>query len=192
MICPHLRRRKWLMHKSVPLMVCSGMFCLLIHTSSAYAQPQARAEITNATGTSIGSATFRASKEGVVITVHVKELPPGLHAVHLHAVGTCDGPAFTSAGPHVNPMNKHHGLKNPDGPHAGDLPDMYVQRNGVGRYEVLADSVTLDAAATSLFDADGTALIIHATADDNRTDPAGNAGERIACGVITKAAAKKK
>jgi superoxide dismutase, Cu-Zn family len=180
------------MSKSAHLIVFSGMVCLLLHTSSAYAQHQARAEITNAAGNSIGRATFRASKEGVVITVNVKELPPGLHAVHLHAVGKCEGPAFTSAGPHVNPLNKHHGLKNPAGPHAGDLPDMYVQNNGVGHYEVLADSVTLDAAATSLFDTDGTALIIHATADDDITDPAGNAGDRIACGVLTKAAAKKK
>ena len=180
------------MSTSAHLIVFSGMVCLLLHTSSAYAQHQARAEIKNTAGTSIGSATLRASKEGVVITVNVKELPPGLHAVHLHAVGKCEGPAFTSAGPHVNPLNKHHGLKNPDGPHAGDLPDMYVQKNGVGHYEVLADSVTLDAAATSLFDADGTALIIHATADDDITDPAGNAGDRIACGVITKTAAKKK
>ena len=180
------------MSKRAHLLVFSGMVCLLLHTASASAQPQARAEIKNTAGTSIGSATLRASKEGVVITVNVKELPPGLHAVHLHAVGKCEGPAFTSAGPHVNPLNKHHGLKNPDGPHAGDLPDMYVQKNGVGRYEVLADSVTLDAAETSLFDADGTALIIHATADDNLTDPAGNAGDRIACGVMTKATAKKK
>jgi Cu-Zn family superoxide dismutase len=180
------------MSKRAHLIVFSGMVCLLLHTSSAYAQHQARAEIKNAAGTSIGSATFRASQAGVVITVNVQALPPGLHAVHLHAVGKCEGPAFTSAGPHVNPLNKHHGLQNPAGPHAGDLPDMYVQQNGVGHYEVLADSVTLDAAATSLFDADGTALIIHATADDNLTDPAGNAGERIACGVLTKAAARKK
>jgi superoxide dismutase, Cu-Zn family len=91
------------MSKSTHLIVCSGMVCLLLHTSSASAQHQARAEIKNAAGTSIGSATLRASKEGVVITVNVKELPPGLHAVHLHSVGKCEGPAFTSAGPHVNP-----------------------------------------------------------------------------------------
>jgi Cu-Zn family superoxide dismutase len=180
------------MHTSAHLIVFSGIVCLLIHTSSAYAQHQARADIKNAAGNSIGIASLRESKDGVVITVNVKELPPGLHAVHLHAVGKCEGPAFTSAGPHVNPMNKRHGLQNPAGPHAGDLPDMYVQKNGVGRYEVLADSVTLDSAETSIFDADGTALIIHATADDNSTDPAGNSGDRIACGVLTKAAARKK
>jgi superoxide dismutase, Cu-Zn family len=180
------------MHKSAHLIVVSGILCLLIHTSSAYGQNQARADIKNAAGNNIGIASLRESKDGVVITVHVKELPPGLHAVHFHAVGKCEGPAFTSAGPHFNPMHKQHGLKNPAGPHAGDLPDMYVQQNGVGRYEVLADRVTLDSGETSLFDADGTTLIIHATADDHSTDPAGNSGERIACGVMTKAAAKKK
>jgi Cu-Zn family superoxide dismutase len=179
------------MHRSANLIVFSGILCLLIHTSSACAQHQARADIKNAAGNSIGIASLREIKAGVVITVNVKELPQGLHAVHFHAVGKCEGPAFTSAGPHFNPMHKQHGLKNPAGPHAGDLPDMYVQKNGVGRYEVLADSVTLGSAETSLFDADGTALIIHATADDNITDPAGNSGDRIACGVITKAAAKK-
>ena len=180
------------MHKSANLIVFSGILCLLIPMSSAYAQHQARADIKNAAGNSIGSASLREIKEGVVITVHVKTLPLGLHTMHLHAVGKCEGPAFTSAGPHFNPMNTHHGLQNPAGPHAGDLPDMYVPKNGVGRYEVLADSVTLDSEETSIFDADGTTLIIHATADDNITEPAGNSGDRIACGVLTKAAAKKK
>ena len=87
-------------------------------------------------------------------------------------------------------MDKKHGLKNAAGPHAGDLPDMYVEKNGTGRYEVLIDSMTLGSGETSIFDADGSAIIIHVTADDNVTDPAGNSGDRIACGVITKAAAK--
>jgi superoxide dismutase, Cu-Zn family len=110
---PRLRRKKFLMHKSAHLIVVSGILCLLIHTSSAYGQNQARADIKNAAGNNIGIASLRESKDGVVITVHVKELPPGLHAVHFHAVGKCEGPAFTSAGPHFNPMNKQHGLKNP-------------------------------------------------------------------------------
>jgi Cu-Zn family superoxide dismutase len=88
-------------------------------------------------------------------------------------------------------MSKKHGLKNAAGPHAGDLPDMYVEKNGAGRYEVLLDSITLGSGETSILDADGSAIIIHVTADDNVTDPAGNSGDRIACGVVTKAAAKK-
>ena len=135
--------------------------------------------------------SLRETKDGLLIIVNAKGLPEGLHAVHIHAVGKCEAPDFASAGGHFNPLNKKHGLKNPDGPHAGDLPDMYVNKDGVGRYEALMESVTLGAGETSVFDADGSAIVIHATADDNVTDPAGNSGDRIACGVITKAAAKK-
>src|SRR5262249_37859200 len=105
--------------------------------------------------------------------------------------GKCEGPAFTSAGPHFNPLNKKHGLENAAGPHAGDLPDMYVEKNGAGRYEVLLDGITPGPGETSIFDADGSAIVIHMTADDNVTDPTGNSGDRIACGVITRGAAKK-
>jgi Cu-Zn family superoxide dismutase len=150
------------------------------------AQAQARADIKNAEGKSIGTASLRETKEGVVMTVNVKGLPQGLHAVHIHSVGKCEGPAFTSAGPHFNPTDKKHGLKNPEGPHAGDLPDMLVNKDGRGRYEALTDSITLGSGATSIFDADGSTIIIHVTADDNVTDPTGNSGDRIACGVITK------
>ena len=163
---------------------------LLIHRANAGAQDQARADIQNAEGKSIGTASLRETKDGVVMTVNVKGLPQGLHAVHVHSVGKCEGPAFASAGPHFNPMNKKHGLKNVAGPHAGDLPDMYVEKNGVGRYEALIDSITLGSGETSIFDADGSTIIIHVTADDNVTDPAGNSGDRIACGVITKGTAK--
>jgi superoxide dismutase, Cu-Zn family len=124
----------------------------------------------------------------VLIVVNVKGLPEGLHAVHIHAVGKCEGPAFTSAGGHFNPLGKKHGLKNPDGPHAGDLPDMYVNKDGIGRYETFMESVTFGAGQTSIFDADGSAVVVHATTDDNVTDPAGNSGDRIACGVISRAA----
>ena len=165
---------------------------LWIHSASAGTQNQARADIKNAEGKSVGTASLRETKDGVVMTVTVKGLPEGLHAIHFHSVGKCEGPAFTSAGPHFNPMNKKHGLKNPAGPHAGDLPDMYVEKNGVGRYEVLIDSITLGPGETSVFDADGSAIVVHITADDNVTDPAGNSGDRIACGVITKAATKGK
>src|SRR2546430_629410 len=151
---------------------------LLIHTANAGAQTRARADIQDSAGKTIGSAALTERGAGVLITVNVKGLPQGLHAVHIHAVGKCEGPAFTSAGPHFSPLKKKHGFKNPDGPHAGDLPDMYVNKDGVGRYEVLADSITLGAGETSIFDADGTTIIIHVTADDNVTDPAGNSVDR--------------
>jgi superoxide dismutase, Cu-Zn family len=163
---------------------------LLIHTASAATQIQARADLQDGAGKNIGSAVLSERGNGVLITVNVKGLPQGLHAVHVHAVGKCEGPAFTSAGGHFNPLSKKHGLKNPDGPHAGDLPDMYVNKDGAGRYEALMESMALGAGQTSVFDADGSAIVVHATADDNVTDPAGNSGDRIACGVITKAAAK--
>ena len=153
---------------------------------------QARAELKSAEGKNVGTASLRETKEGVLITINAKGLPQGLHAVHVHAVGKCEGPAFTSAGGHFNPTNKKHGLKNSEGPHAGDLPDMYVNKDGVGRYEVLMDGIRLDSGGTSVFDADGSAVVVHASPDDNTTDPAGNSGDRIACGVITKAAATKK
>jgi Cu-Zn family superoxide dismutase len=177
------------MRQRVILLALTGILLFLIHTTIANAQ--ARADIKNADGKILGTAFLRETKEGVLLTLNVKGLPQGLHAVHFHSVGKCEGPAFTSAGPHFNPLKKQHGLKNPAGPHAGDLPDMYVNKGGAGRYEVLLDSVALGAGETSVFDADGSALVIHATGDDHSTDPAGNSGDRIACGVITKAAAKK-
>jgi Cu-Zn family superoxide dismutase len=174
------------MDRKLDVIVLVGILFIVIQTASAYAQNQARADIKNAEGKSVGTASLRETKDGLLMTVNAKGLPEGLHAVHIHSVGKCEGPAFTSAGPHFNPMNKKHGLKNPAGPHAGDLPDMYVERNGAGRYEVLLDSITLGSGETSIFDADQSAIIIHVTADDNITDPTGNSGDRIACGVIVR------
>jgi superoxide dismutase, Cu-Zn family len=179
------------MDKRLDVMILAGILFLLIHVASAYAQNHARADIKNAEGKSVGTASLRETKDGVLMTVNVKRLPEGLHAVHIHSVGKCEGPAFTSAGPHFNPMNKKHGLKNPAGPHAGDLPDIYVEKKGAGRYEVLLDSITLGSGEASIFDADGSAIIIHISADDNITDPTGNSGDHIACGVITGAAAQE-
>ncbi len=118
--------------------------------------------------------------------MEVKGLPPGAKAVHVHAVGTCEGPQFTSAGDHFNPGKKEHGMMNPQGPHAGDLPNITIAADGSGRMESATDRIALGAGATSLFDADGSALVIHAAPDDFKTDPTGNSGSRIACGVIVK------
>ena len=116
--------------------------------------------------------------------MHVQGLTPGLHGVHFHAVGTCTAPAFASAGGHFNPESMHHGLNNPAGPHAGDLPNMMVDASGNADYEATTSRVSLSPGTNSLFDADGSALVIHAAPDDNMSDPAGNAGARIGCGVI--------
>jgi Cu-Zn family superoxide dismutase len=148
---------------------------------------QATAELKDKDGKAIGVATFRESSGGVTVDVNVKGLTPGLHAVHVHAVGRCDAPAFTSAGGHFNPAQKKHGYKSPEGAHAGDLPNMLVAKDGTGRFEAFTDGMTLKPGATSVFDKDGSALVIHAGVDDNVTDPTGNAGDRAACGIITMA-----
>jgi Cu-Zn family superoxide dismutase len=174
------------MGRKLNVIALAVILFLSIHTASANAQNQERADIKNAEGKTIGTASLFATKDGVLLSINVNGLPEGLHAVHVHSVGKCEGPAFTSAGAHFNPLNKKHGLENPAGPHAGDLPDMYVEKNGAGRYEVLVDRITLGPGEMSIFDADGSAILIHVTADDNVTDPTGNSGDRIACGVIVR------
>jgi superoxide dismutase, Cu-Zn family len=146
----------------------------------------ATADLKNATGQSVGTATLTDVSGTVRIVVEVKGLPPGVKAVHIHEVGKCEGPQFTSAGNHFNPDKKQHGMMNPQGPHAGDLPNMTVMADGSGRMETATDRITLGAGPTSLFDADGTALVVHAAQDDFKTDPTGNSGSRIVCGVIVK------
>src|SRR5215510_8756 len=174
------------MNRNLHVMALVGILILSIYTANAHAQDQGHADIKNAEGKTIGTASVRNTKDGVLLTVTVRGLPEGLHAVHVHSVGKCEGPAFTSAGPHFNPLNKQHGLENAAGPHAGDLPDMYVEKSGAGRYEVLVDRITLGPGEMSIFDADGSAIVIHVTADDNVTDPTGDSGDRIACGVIVR------
>jgi Cu-Zn family superoxide dismutase len=173
-----------MMNRKMKMIGLVGVIFLLSYTVNASVQNRARADVKNAEGKTVGTASLRETKDGLLIIVNANGLPEGLHAVHIHSIGKCEGPAFTSAGGHFNPLNKKHGLKNPDGPHAGDLPDMYVNKDGVGRYEALLESMTLGSGETSIFDSDGSAIVIHATADDNMTDPAGNSRDRIACGVI--------
>jgi Cu-Zn family superoxide dismutase len=133
----------------------------------------------------IGFAEFVEDATGIVhVNVHVKGLAPGLHGIHIHAVGNCTAPAFTSAGGHHNPFGAQHGLENPNGPHAGDLPNLTVNPAGIGHLNATTDHATLSPGPTSVFDADGSALVIHASTDDQVTDPTGNSGGRIACGVI--------
>jgi Cu-Zn family superoxide dismutase len=151
--------------------------------------PGATAVLRNAQGAVVAQATFTQTPAGVRLVVDARGLPPGDKGIHIHEVGRCEPPAFTSAGGHFNPGRRQHGLENPAGPHAGDLPNLHIDAQGTGRLETTTDRVTLGSGPTSLFDADGSALVIHAAPDDHRTDPAGNSGARIACGVITRAAA---
>jgi superoxide dismutase, Cu-Zn family len=137
-------------------------------------------------GKQVGQATLIQTPEGVRIAVSGFRLPPGVHGLHIHAVGVCQPPEFNSAGAHFNPAGKKHGLQSPDGPHAGDLPNLTVNAIGEGGVDVVNKLVTLGPGPNSLFGENGTTIIIHAGPDDMKTDPTGNSGGRIACGVVTK------
>jgi Cu-Zn family superoxide dismutase len=157
---------------------------LMVGCSLVTPGSRASAELKDKDGKVVATAMLSERPGGVLVRVDAKGLTPGLHAVHVHAVGKCDGPAFTSAGGHFNPAGKKHGLKSTDGPHAGDLPNMLVAKDGAGRFEALTDAITLRAGGLSIFDTDGSAMVVHAGADDNMTDPTGNSGDRVACGII--------
>jgi len=157
---------------------------LIVGCSTATPGSRASAELKDKDGKVVAMAMLSERPGGVLIRVEATGLTPGLHGVHVHAVGKCDSPAFTSAGGHFNPANKKHGLKSTDGAHAGDLPNMLVAKDGTGRFEALTDLITLRAGSLSVFDTDGSAIVVHAGADDTTPDPTGNSGDRVACGPI--------
>lgn len=145
----------------------------------------ASATFVDATGNTVGWATLVEDGTGRVhVNVHVAGLAPGLHGIHIHAVGSCS-PTFAAAGGHYNPETHQHGLENPSGPHAGDLPNLSVNTAGAGHLDATTDQVTIGSGPATLFDADGSALMIHANPDDQVTDAGnGGSGGRIACAVI--------
>ncbi|WP_380878296.1 superoxide dismutase [Sphingomonas sp. DBB INV C78] len=136
-------------------------------------------------GTSKGTATLTQTNTGVRLVIDGRGLTPGGHGLHLHTVGRCDAPDFASAGPHWNPSHVVHGKDAPGGPHWGDLPNLIVGTDGTGKLEATIGGTQLTGGPNPLLDADGAALVVHASPDDYKTDPSGNSGGRIACGVVT-------
>ena len=180
------RKRKVLIGAGAILVLVAGMMSLAVSSATAdtFARKLAFARIINAEGDTIGAALPTQRQEGVRIYAWASGLTPGRHGIHIHAVGRCDPTAFATAGGHFNPETRQHGLENPVGPHAGDLPNLEVRENGLGILRADSDRISLLDGPKSLFDADGSALIIHAAEDDQMIDPTGNSGARVACGVI--------
>src|SRR5262245_21068351 len=159
---------------------------VLLGAATASAQMK-HVDLKDAKGADVGMAMISPAKGGgVSIDLDVHGLPPGEHALHFHAVAKCEGPDFTSATGHFNPASKKHGMQNPEGPHAGDMNNFTVDAKGNAKATITNKNVTMGAEPNSIYANGGTALMIHGAADDMKTDPAGNAGPRIACGTITK------
>jgi Cu-Zn family superoxide dismutase len=156
----------------------------IVSAVQAQSSTEARAELKTPEGQAVGIVTFVEGAAGIEVTYQVTNLPPGEHGTHIHTTGDCSAADFTSASGHFNPAGTQHGLQNPSGPHAGDVPNLMVNADGTGQLIYTNERITLTDGPNSLFDADGSAVIIHAGPDDNTSDPSGNSGGRIACGVI--------
>lgn len=153
--------------------------------AAAMADPGATATVRDAAGRDLGTLTFTDAAGGILVSGRLTGLPPGEHAMHLHASGDCTPPGFESAGDHWNPTNRQHGTQNPMGPHLGDLSNISVGQDSVATVQAVTPDGSLRGTPHALLDADGAAVIIHAAPDDYQTNPSGGSGNPIACGVIS-------
>lgn len=169
---------------AVPLGFAMSACATASPDAAAPAAPTARASLAAGDGSARGQAMVTEAADGLHVVVKAQGVTPGIHAVHIHTIGTCTGPDFTSAGGHWNPAGRQHGKDNPAGMHMGDMPNMVAGSDGAGELEYVVAHGSIQGGATPLLDADGAAVVIHAQADDNKTDPTGNAGGRVACGVL--------
>jgi len=167
--------------------ILAGLFLAVPPANAAGTKP-ARADIMNSQGAKVGSARITAAGDGVKVSVKVSNLSPGDHGIHIHNVGKCEGPDFKTAGPHFNPTGAHHGIHNTQDPkpHLGDLANLTISAGGTGSATFTVSGITLGDGPNSLFHDGGTSIVIHAKADDLMSDPSGNSGDRIACGVIER------
>jgi Cu-Zn family superoxide dismutase len=147
--------------------------------------PKAVANMIDKNSKAIGTIQLEETKTGVLLKIDLKGLTPGAHGIHFHEAGSCIAPDFKSAGGHFNPLGKHHGLDNPEGSHAGDLPNLFVDKHGVAKTILETTSVTLHPSAVSLVKSGGVSIIIHKDIDDQKSDPSGNSGDRVACGIVS-------
>jgi len=178
---------KQLMTASVALLALSGCQAAepVVQMEAAAPPAELTVPMVGSSGQMIGTAKLSPVEGGVRIRIQAAGLKPGLHGFHIHEKPLCEGPEFTSAGSHFNPGHKQHGFENPQGAHAGDLPNLQVNEQGVAQADFITKSVVLDKnQPNSLYTGGGTSLVIHEQPDDLKTDPAGNSGKRIACGVV--------